>query len=54
GRRANKKQVFIHGHHTSTAALLTLNGIIAGTVVEGSMAHDKFMEWLEHDIVSPS
>ncbi|KAI6098878.1 hypothetical protein EDD16DRAFT_1498117, partial [Pisolithus croceorrhizus] len=54
GQRANRKQVFICGHHTSTAALLTLNGIVVGTVVEGSMTHGKFMEWLEHGIVSIS
>ncbi|KAI6117944.1 hypothetical protein F5141DRAFT_1000438, partial [Pisolithus sp. B1] len=52
GRRANKKQIFIHGCHTSTAALLTLNGIATGTVVEGSMTHSRFMEWLEHNIIS--
>ncbi|KAI6094258.1 hypothetical protein EDD16DRAFT_1498437, partial [Pisolithus croceorrhizus] len=52
GRRANKKQVFVCGCHTSMAALLTLNGISAGTVVEGLMMHSRFMEWLEHDIIS--
>ncbi|KAI6098315.1 hypothetical protein F5141DRAFT_994349, partial [Pisolithus sp. B1] len=52
GRRANKKQVFIHGRCTSTVALLTLNGIAAGTIVEGSMMHSRFMEWLEHDVIS--
>ncbi|KAI6098549.1 hypothetical protein F5141DRAFT_1010737, partial [Pisolithus sp. B1] len=52
GRRANEKQVFICGHCTSTVTLLTLNGIAAGTIVEGLMMHSRFMEWLEHDIVS--
>ncbi|KAI6094426.1 hypothetical protein F5141DRAFT_965105, partial [Pisolithus sp. B1] len=52
GRGANKKQVFISGHCTSTAALLTLNGIVVGSVVEGSMMHSRFMEWLEHNVVS--
>ncbi|KIK19399.1 hypothetical protein PISMIDRAFT_41351, partial [Pisolithus microcarpus 441] len=50
--RANKKHVFVRGCHTSTAALLTLDGMAMGTVVEGSMTHSKFMEWLEHDVVS--
>jgi len=37
GRHTQKKQVFIRGRRVSTEALLTLNGIVAGTVVEGSM-----------------
>ncbi|KAI6125820.1 hypothetical protein EDD16DRAFT_1516970 [Pisolithus croceorrhizus] len=53
GRGANKKQVFISGHCTSTAALLTLNGIVVGSVVEGSMMHSRFMEWLEHNVICP-
>ena len=36
GKQAEKKQVFVHGRRTSTEALLTLDGIVAGTVVEGS------------------
>ncbi|KAI6131237.1 hypothetical protein EDD16DRAFT_1468553, partial [Pisolithus croceorrhizus] len=52
GRRANKKQVFAHGNCTSTVVLLTLNGIAAGTMVEGLRMHSRFMEWLEHNVVS--
>lgn len=32
--------------------LLTGNGIVAGTVVEGSMMKEMFMEFLEYTVVS--
>ena len=50
--RAQKKQAFVGGRRTSTEALLTLDGIIAGTVVEGSMTKDLFLEYLEFNVVS--
>jgi transposase len=49
--RAQKKQVFVRGRRTSTEALLTLDGIVAGTVVEGSMTRDLFLEYLEFNVV---
>ena len=52
GRRAEKKQPFVRGRRTSTEALLTLDGIIAGTVVEGSMTKLMFLDYLEHNVVS--
>lgn len=52
GRRAVKKQVFVRGRRTSTDALLTLDGILAGVVVEGSMTKDMFLEFLELQVVS--
>jgi transposase len=52
GRRAEKKQVFVRGWRTSTEALLTLDGITAGTVVEGSMTKELFLEFLEFNVVS--
>jgi|ERR1700678_3455027 transposase len=52
GRRAEKKQVFVRGRRTSTEALLTLDGIAAGTVVEGSMTKELFLEYLEFNVVS--
>lgn len=52
GTRAEKKQVFVRGRRTSTEALLTLDGIVAGTVVEGSMTQELFLEWLENIVVS--
>ena len=33
--QAKRKQLFVHGHHTSTTSLLTIEGIAATTVVEG-------------------
>ena len=52
GRQSEKKQVFVCGQCTSTKALLTLDGIAAGTVVEGSMTKELFLEYLEFSIVS--
>jgi transposase len=54
GRRAEKKQVFVQGRQVSTEALLTLDGIVAGTVVEGSMTKAMYMEYLELNVVSDS
>ena len=51
GTRAAKNQPFIRGRHTSTEALLTLDGIVAGIVVEGSMTKDMFLEYLELNVV---
>jgi len=51
GTRATKKQVFIRGRRTSTTGLLTIDGIVAGTVVEGSMTKEMFMEFLEYTVV---
>ncbi|KAF8993347.1 hypothetical protein BDQ17DRAFT_1431744 [Cyathus striatus] len=46
-----KSQPFVHGHHTSTEALLTFDGIVAQTVVEGSMTKVLFFDWLELDVL---
>jgi hypothetical protein len=51
GKRAEKEQVFVRGRRTSTEALLTLDGIIAATVVEGSMTQELFLEWLKNIVV---
>ena len=37
GTHAMKKGVFAHGHHFSAEGLLTIDGMISNTVVEGSM-----------------
>ena len=52
GKQAEKKQVFVRGRRTSMEALLTLDGIVAGTVVEGSMTKIAFIEYLELIVVS--
>ena len=54
GMRASKKQVFIHGQCTSTTELLTIDGMVAGTVVEGSMTKEMFMVFLEFTVVCVS
>ncbi|KAF9003607.1 hypothetical protein BDQ17DRAFT_1242035 [Cyathus striatus] len=51
-QQAMKSHPFVHGRCTSTEALLTLDGIVAWTVAEGSMTKVLFLDWLEHDIVS--
>jgi transposase len=52
GQRAERKQVFVRGRRTSTEALLTLDGVVAGTVVEGSMTKAMFLEYLEFNVAS--
>ena len=52
GKHAEKKQPFIQGWHTSTEALLTLDGIVAGTVVEGSTTKTVFRQYLESNVMS--
>jgi transposase len=52
GTRCRKKQPFVRGRRTSTEALLSLDGIVACTVVEGSMTKEKFLVFLEHNVVS--
>jgi transposase len=54
GRRAEKKQVFVRGRRTSTEALLTMEGMAAETVVEGSMTKVAFLQYLEFTVVSSS
>ncbi|KAG1724790.1 hypothetical protein EDB19DRAFT_1644337 [Suillus lakei] len=44
--------LYVCGWWTSTEALLTLDGIVAATFVEGSMTQELFLEWLENIVVS--
>jgi hypothetical protein len=46
------KQPFVQGRHTSTEALLTLDGMVASTVVEGSMMKAMFLVYLKLNVVS--
>ena len=50
--RAKKKQPFVRGRRTSTTSLLTVEGIAASTVVEGSMTKGIYLEFLEFNVVS--
>jgi hypothetical protein len=51
GTRASKQQVFIRGRRTTITGLLSMDGLVAGTVVEGSMTKAMFMEFLEFTVV---
>ena len=51
GKRAEKKQAFVWGCRTLTEALLTLDGIVVGMVVEGSMTKVTFLEYLKFTVV---
>ena len=51
-KRAMKKQPFVRGRRTSTTSFLTLDGITASTVVEGSMTKELFHTFLEEIVVS--
>jgi transposase len=52
GRRATMNQRFVRGTRLSATALLTVDGIMASTVVEGSMNREMYLEFLEHRVVS--
>jgi len=53
GVRAQRKGVFVRGRRLSAVGLLTLDGIAASNVIEGSFTTEKFVHFLEHDVVSP-
>ena len=42
GNRARKRQPFVYGRRTSTVGVLTLDGFISGTSVEGSLTKAGF------------
>jgi len=54
GRPSVKAQPFVRGRRTSTVGLLSLEGFVAGTSVEGSLTRVAFLEWLEFTVVSLS
>lgn len=51
GTRAVKKGVFIRGRRFSVEGLLTLDGMVSNTVVEGSMTRVRFLQYLELEVV---
>jgi transposase len=51
GKRAVMQGVFVRGRRVSAEGCLTVDGMVAGTVVEGSMTSDKFLYYLEHSVV---
>ena len=53
GRWAQMKQVFVWGCWLSAEGPLTVEGIVASTVVEGLMKCDGFLHFLENQVVHP-
>lgn len=51
GQRARRKQVFVRGHRLTGTGLLTLDGMVASTVLEGSMTGVNFIEFLDEYVV---
>jgi hypothetical protein len=51
GIRAVQKGVFVRGRRFSATGLLTLDGMVSNTVVEGSMNRALFLEFLEFTVV---
>ena len=51
GTRAAKRKAFIRGRRTTITEVLSMDGIVAGTMVEGSMTKATFMEFLEFIVV---
>jgi hypothetical protein len=54
GKRAQTKEPFKHGRQVSLEALMNLDGMVLGTVVEGSMTKETFLQYLEFIVVSCS
>ncbi|KAG1760172.1 hypothetical protein EDD22DRAFT_781536 [Suillus occidentalis] len=52
GTRAVKKQVFVRGHRLSGLGLLTIDGMVAVSVVEGSFTAATFKTFIEGDVAS--
>jgi hypothetical protein len=52
GTRARKSQPFVRGRRTSTVGVLSVDGFVAGTSVEGSLTKASFLHWMEESVVS--
>ncbi len=52
--RAAMKGVFYPREEASAEGLLTVDGMVASTVVEGSMNREMFLDYIEHQVVCPS
>lgn len=51
GTHAAKKAVFVRGRCFSAEGLLTIDGMVSNTVVEGSMTRAQFLQYLEFTVV---
>jgi transposase len=50
--RACKTEKFVRGRRVSACGLLTIDGMVANYVLEGSLKRADFLDFLEHDVVS--
>ncbi|KAJ7314992.1 hypothetical protein DFH08DRAFT_820961 [Mycena albidolilacea] len=51
GSRAKMKQEFVRGMRLTATGLLTVDGMLANRVVEGSMKHPDYLDFIEHKVV---
>ncbi|KAI0037408.1 hypothetical protein FA95DRAFT_1467466, partial [Auriscalpium vulgare] len=51
GCRAAMKGVFVRGRRVTAEGFLTVDGMVASYVTEGSMNREKFLEFLELTVV---
>jgi hypothetical protein len=51
GQRCIQRRVFIRGKRYSILPVITLDGIIAHDVIEGSVNTEHFLSFLEEDVV---
>ncbi|KAG1748999.1 uncharacterized protein EDB91DRAFT_1023753, partial [Suillus paluster] len=49
---ASMKGAFVRGQRFTVAAALTMDGIIAGHVLEGSLCHNGYLHFLDYSVVS--
>jgi transposase len=52
GQRAKKKEKFVRGTRLTATGLLTVDGMMANRVVEGSMKRADYLDFIEHEVVS--
>ena len=52
GTQACKSQPFMCGRCTLTVEILSVDGFVAGTSVEGSLTKASFLHWMEFTVVS--
>jgi hypothetical protein len=51
GSHMKMKQEFVRGTHLTATGLLTVDGMLANRVVEGSMKHPNYLDFIEHKAV---
>ncbi|KAG2055021.1 hypothetical protein BDR06DRAFT_882811, partial [Suillus hirtellus] len=50
-RRASMRGVFVRGRRVTAVAALTVDGIIAGHIVEGSLRRKGYLNFLKHSVL---